>query len=196
MKTTPTPDSRPLLEKLAKLNMVLADLHEKQSAVVAEMQALLAGQAGIGEQCAGLYETWQALWQGPYGTPYVFQMPKDATLMKRLIRSTSAPEVARRMERYLLARDAFTVQARHSFGLFYSTFNTHGVPALAPASIGLQAPAHEVEEEIARGLDIKRRRLEMRQRGISDDAIEAIFDREYDERHADESRSLAPDPRD
>lgn len=194
-------DDKHLLEKLAKLTAALEENAARERALLDEMRDLLAGRRGIGEALKSLYAAWGELWQARYGTTYVFSFPKDATLMKRLVVALGEEEVQRRMAVYLTKQDEFYVRAQHSFAIFHGTVNQHGPQSLAPVRPAGRGPGHGLapvsdaaDEAIQQQIETRRRREEMRQQDMSDADIEAVFDREYEERV--QRRSLLPDPRD
>lgn len=178
-------DDKATLEKLAKLTTVLAELRDKESAVVEEMAALLAGRAGIGDQLKSLYSAWNELWSGLYGEPYVFSFPKDAQAGKRLLRAAGLEEVTTRAARFLGKRDAFFVQTKHSFGCFVTTFNQHVATQVSTEGrLGLPPVTQGQLDAVAQAIDVARRRQEMTAAGMSPAAIEAVFEAEYEARLA------------
>lgn len=116
--------------KLIKLLGMAMELHEKQGEILAEVNDLLGGGAGIGAKLKRLYASFGEVWaQGYAGQVYVFNFTKDAPAMKRLVKTMSVEELEARMATFIACREEFIVRARHSFPMFVATINQHaGIP--------------------------------------------------------------------
>ena len=145
------------LDVLAKLIAKLGELRAQETEILEEVDRLLKGHAGIGELLKRLYAHFDRVWSVRYSSGqtkyYVWSYAKDASQMKRLIKMLGVEEIERRMIAYLKNDDPFFVRARHSFGLFVSTINSHAEsPETATADL-------ELNDDVAA---TKRRQQEMR----------------------------------
>jgi|SRR6187402_735696 len=110
--------------RVVKLMAALRETCEKQNAIMLEIDALLAGKAGIGDKLKSFYEAWGDLWSAKYhGRSYVFAFAKDAAHLKRLLRTITLDELVTRAGNYMRSDDPFVVQSGHSFNVFVAMVN-------------------------------------------------------------------------
>jgi hypothetical protein len=125
------------IAKAAKLIELAKDLLAKQHDIMLEVDELLGGRAGIGEQMKDLERAFDAAWcaryaPGQFGR-YVWAYAKDRPQMKRLLRTLAIDELKLRILHYIKDDDHFYVKARHPFGLFVSSINRHTAESEPPA---------------------------------------------------------------
>lgn len=102
--------------------------HDKGTAILEELETLLAGGVGIGELLKRFEQTFGELWRGRYRSAYVWAYAKDRPSSKRLIKQIGLEELERRAARYLQNSDPFFASKRHPFGLFVATVVQHAAP--------------------------------------------------------------------
>jgi hypothetical protein len=146
------------LDVLAKLIVKLGELRAQETEILEEVDRLLKGHAGIGELLKRLYAHFDRVWSVRYSSGqtkyYVWSYAKDASQMKRLIKMLGVEEVERRMIAYLKNDDPFYTKARHSFGLFVASINSHTAESPETATADL-----ELNDDVAA---TRRRREAMR----------------------------------
>lgn len=127
------------IAKVVKLLTVLRDLDEKRAAVMAEIDTVLEGKASIGDLMREFSEHFDRLWGERYAGGqtghYIWTYAKDKPHVKRLIQTLGVEELKARAVTYLRNDDAFYARARHSFGAFVASINSHAAPA-APVAGG------------------------------------------------------------
>ena len=130
--TTP----KPIGPKLVALLVTARELHAKQADLLAEMDALLGGGAGIGADLKRLLAAYDAAWCCRYApghlVGYVWNGAKDTGPAKRLIKQLGVEELEARITRYLVDSDPFYTRYRHPFGTFVSMVNRFTAPSEAP----------------------------------------------------------------
>lgn len=119
--------------KLTKLVVALVELsdayEEKRGAIVAEMDALLAGKGGIGVKLKILKGHWAAAWTARHHETCDFDHVKHTAFLKKKLALFSVDEIQAKMSSYVASDDPYYVRARHPFTLFMSSFQTwRGVP--------------------------------------------------------------------
>jgi hypothetical protein len=134
-----------LIAQLTKLIALQKDYLEKLNALSEEIDTLLGGGAGTAANLKILEKAFDEQWCLRYAPGrrgcYVWQFSRDVPHLKRLLRKLPIPEITARMMRYIGNDDPFYVKARHPFGLFVSSINSHAGEALAPESFDLEPPA-------------------------------------------------------
>lgn len=114
------------LQKISKLLEVLEDLEVKKQAVVAEIHALAAGRAGIGQRIKALRLAYFTAWGSRYQGVCAWEDAKNSALAKRLFAQGFTDDaLAQRVTRYVRDSDEFLVRARHPFGWFYASINRY-----------------------------------------------------------------------
>ena len=128
--------------KLMKLLEAARALHEKQGAILAELDALLEGKAGIAARMKALEGSFDAAWCARYAPTqtraYVWTWAEDRANMKRLLAKLDVDEIAARAIRYVKSDDPFYVRQRHPFRLFVRTINEWTMGRDAPADYALE----------------------------------------------------------
>lgn len=103
-----------------------------------EIERVLNGEAGIGETLKRLEAAFDAVWCGRYAPGqtrrYIWRRDQDVPHLKRLLRSLSADELERRFVAYLQNDERFYVAARHPFGLFVASINSHAAVSVIPTA--------------------------------------------------------------
>jgi len=122
--------------RLSKLLEVLKEQHGKTGALIEEINEVLGGGVGIAAKIREFDIAWSMLWQGRYRSAYQFNRTKDMPHVKRLIKTMGVEELVRRATNYLRSVDPFYVGARHNFGVFVASINSH---------VGEAAPAQDFE---------------------------------------------------
>lgn len=131
-----------VIEKCRKLFEALRENQARGYAIAEEMGALLNGAEGIGDKLKRLEGSFSTLWQGRYGSAYVWAYVKDRPQMKRLIAHMDEADIEGRMCNYIRDADAYLVKARHSFGLFVSQINRYASAGQATTQdFDLEAPS-------------------------------------------------------
>ena len=116
--------------RLSKLLEVLKEQHGKTGALIEEINEVLGGGVGIAAKIREFDSAWTMLWQGRYHSAYQFNRTKDMPHVKRLIKAMGVEELVQRATNYLRNDDPFYAKARHSFGVFVASVNSHvGMPA-------------------------------------------------------------------
>jgi hypothetical protein len=116
--------------RLTKLLEALKEQHGKTGALIDEINEVLGGGVGMAAKIREFDIAWTMLWQGRYHSPYQFNRTKDMPHVKRLIKAMGVEELVRRATNYLRNDDPFYTRARHAFGVFVASVNTHvGEPA-------------------------------------------------------------------
>lgn len=133
--------------KLIKLLSVLRDLREKEQAILDEIDTLLGGGVGVGEQLKTIQRAFSDAWYAAYWTAYVFNFAKDVPQMKRLLKATTVEDIVSRCGSYLANGDPFFQKGRHSFGMFVATFNQHASVRPETDLDGLEADAAETQRK-------------------------------------------------
>lgn len=127
--------------RLIKLLSAQRELLDKFTAIQEEIDAIVAGRAGIGQQLKAAEAAFDQVWCARYAPgqtgAYVWSFQKDRAHLKRLIRQIGLEELKVRALNYLANEDPFYARARHSFGMFVSSINAH-------ASESTEAPAFEL----------------------------------------------------
>lgn len=121
------------LAKVARLLASAREHHERTGEVIAEIEALLGGQAGIATQVKQFETTFDGLWCARYTNGetgrYVWAFVRDRPQIKRLLKGLGLEELERRAAVYLASDDRFYARSRHGFSLFISSINTYAAPA-------------------------------------------------------------------
>lgn len=129
--------------KLVKVLGVGRELHGKLGEILDELDALLGGKPGIAAALKEFEGIYDALWceryaKGEHGR-YVWRYVQDRPHTKRLLKTLGLEELSRRADVYLRSNDPFYLKARHPFGLFVSSINSHAAPSSTP-DLELSAP--------------------------------------------------------
>jgi hypothetical protein len=120
----------------------LKAIRDRISALVADLEAKLEGSLTQGQIMKQLTERFVELWGRRYGRAYIHGGAKDATALKRLLKSLEPKEIERRMVFYFANDDAFFTKAAHSLTMFASTINQH---VGATEQRGLEMPGVAVD---------------------------------------------------
>lgn len=132
------------LAKVAKLLELRKELIAKLHDCTIEIDNLLGGKAGIGEQLKAVTTCFDTAWGDRYAGGvagrYVWARMKDIPQIKRLLKMLGLEELQDRIARYLQDEDPFVRNARHPFGLLVSRINSYAAAASAPADLQLEAP--------------------------------------------------------
>lgn len=129
-------DEKARLQRSTKLLAAAVELHEKQTAILTELQTLLGGGVPLGDKIKRLENYFSDLWEQRYAAPYVWNWTKDRAQMKRLLQRTTEDDIAGRMAAYLFDPDLYIARVRHPFPMFVAKFNSY-VPA-SPAALSLE----------------------------------------------------------
>lgn len=133
------------LANAAKLLAVAQEVHGKLGDIIAELDGILGGKAGIGAEMKQLASTFDRLWSERYARGemgrYVWGGKKDNAQLKRLIKMLGLAEAERRVGAYIASDDDFFRKHRHSFGMFVSTINQHASTDRIEFSLDAPAPA-------------------------------------------------------
>lgn len=130
--SVPTP-SVERAKAVRKLWAELVKIEAQAQEVRDEITKLLAGEQTAGQQQQAVTSHFEAQWKRRYRTDYLWRHVQDMPHVKRLVRQLGVEEVNRRITRYLLADDEFYRKARHGWGMFVATINTHVGQDEAPA---------------------------------------------------------------
>lgn len=124
-KKTPTEcdDLKARIAAIRKLLDTYGDLHEKEQALIAEMQMIVAGKPMMRDRLNDLRRAFGTAWSGRYAGPYGWQFARDDAVAKRLLQRYDDDELGRRIFRYIQDGEAFLVKNGHTFGMFSSTIN-------------------------------------------------------------------------
>lgn len=108
------------------------ELHAQQFDILEEINHLVNGDGGIADKLKALERTFDGLWGARYASgetgKYFWRYAMDRPNMKRLLRFLEPAEIEHRMTVYFTNSDPFYTKARHSFGLFASSVNSHVDP--------------------------------------------------------------------
>lgn len=129
--------------KLKKLLGALAELREKETAVLAEIDTLLDGGVSMGVLMRRGYQAFAEAWSARYGVPYVWAFTKDGPQMKRLILSIGVDAIQARAARYVANSDGYLAKHRHPFGVFVSQVNQYAEPVVAAVEDDLEVEARK-----------------------------------------------------
>src|SRR3990167_11055652 len=92
-------DDKKTLDKFRKLLDVAKDLHEKQGELLDEMERLLGGQPGIGEQIKRVQAVFDMAWCARYAPgqtgKYVWTFVLDVPPIKRLLKTLTIKAIER-----------------------------------------------------------------------------------------------------
>jgi len=147
------------IEDVLQVVAELKKMRDRLDAMVRDLEAKLEGSRTVGQQMKDLTEEFVKLWARRYGRPYVHGGAKDATALKRLLKSLDPAEIRRRMVFYFSNDDPFYAKAAHSITMFASTINQHvgaseqralEQPAAAPADCRHQPPCRSNVEHTRR----------------------------------------------
>ena len=131
----------PNLKKVEGLLVLLKDGHEKQAALIEEINALLGGGAGIAAQMKEFEQAFDLVWCQRYARGengrYIWRFAQDRAQIKKLLKTLGLEEMKLRAARYIADDDPYRVRARHPFGLFVSNINSYAREAAAPADFAL-----------------------------------------------------------
>ena len=123
-------DSKLNTAAIGKLLEQARELHEKQAAIIDEIDAHLGGRATIGKELKAAEQAYTDAWAGRYRTGgYVWRYTTDRPHMKRLIKTLGTEELVARFARYLGSSEEFATRSRHSFSMFVATVNQWAAPA-------------------------------------------------------------------
>lgn len=126
----------PSVERAKAVRKLWADflkLEAQQREVIDEITKLLAGEQMAGQQQEAVTSHFVAQWKRRYRGEYLWRHAQDMPHVKRLVKQLGVEEVNQRITRYLLAEDDFYKKARHNWGMFVATINTHVGQDDAPA---------------------------------------------------------------
>lgn len=130
---------------LVKLLETAKELHERQAAILEELDAILGGRAGTAAKLKLLEKGFDELWSARYARGasghYVWSHAKDRANMKTLLRKMDVDEILARAARYLRSEDGFHARNRHSWGLFVSSINQWTAHAPANGELELEPVA-------------------------------------------------------
>lgn len=130
----------PSVERARAVRKLWADylkLKAQQDEVIDEITKLLAGEQTAGQQRAAVTGHFEAQWKRRYRTDYLWRHAQDMPHVKRLVRQLGVEEVNKRITRYLLSEDEYYRKARHAWGMFVASINTHVGPEDAAAEFTL-----------------------------------------------------------
>src|SRR3990167_2997189 len=131
----------PNLKKVEGLLVLHKDGHEKQAALIEEINALLGGGAGIAAQMKEFEQAFDLVWCQRYARGekghYIWRFAQDRSQIKKLLKTLGLEEMKLRAARYIADDDPYRVRARHPFGLFVSNINSYTREAAAPADFSL-----------------------------------------------------------
>lgn len=154
---------------LVKLLEVATELHTRTGDVIAEMDAILAGKAGMAAKLKAVEEGFDAAWCSRYAPGrskvYVWTYVRDRPQIKRLLKAMTLEDVVERAGRYVRSEDGFFVRSRHNFGLFVSSINQWAPATAGPGELDLEAAPADCKHEPACQTDAehtRRRTAEMR----------------------------------
>jgi len=125
--------------KIGKLLEVARELHTKTGDVIAEIDALLGGRAGIGATMKVIESAFAEAWTNRYQGTYLWTPTRDKPHLKKLAKQLGEDETIRRIANYIRNDDVFYIKTRHSFGAFVASINSHAdasSPTLAAAVNG------------------------------------------------------------
>lgn len=133
-------DEKARLTKLLALSTeLLAKLHD----INREMDELLGGGAGIGSQMKAIETAFDLAWCNRYAKGqrgrYVWRHTQDKPQIKRLLKTLGLSELEARIQSYIRNDDPYYAQARHNFGVFVASINSHAGAAQAPQDLELSA---------------------------------------------------------
>lgn len=123
-----------VLTKIAKLMAVLREHQTACHEIADEIEKLLSGEPGVGALLKRLQHHFENLWALRYApvqsgpgsaSGYVWTYAKDVPHLKRLLKTLDVDEIEMRMQNYLWNDDSFYVKARHNFGVFVASINSH-----------------------------------------------------------------------
>lgn len=128
--------------KIAKLVEAWRVTVDQQTELIVELDNLLNGRVGIGDKLKQFEQAWQAAWSTRYPGRYLFTYVKDRPQEKRLLKVFSMQELQARMIAYVKNSDPFYVKARHAFGVFVASINSHAVETTDLDDLGAIACQH------------------------------------------------------
>ncbi len=134
-----------LIAKVTKLLEVQKDYLDKLNALSQEIDQLFGGGAGTAVNLKVLEHAFDEQWCLRYAPGrrgcYVWQFARDRAHLKRLLRRLSVEEITARMRRYIGNEDPFYVRARHPFGLFVTSVNSHAEEGTVSEPLELAPPS-------------------------------------------------------
>ncbi len=115
------------------LDALVADETERRQRfdlAVAEIRALMGGEATIGERLKRVKGTICAAWSEAYKERCDFDHVKHTGWLKKKMTEHGDDVVIAKYHSYLANGETFYVKARHPFGMFMTNFNTwRGLPS-------------------------------------------------------------------
>lgn len=134
------------INAVRKLLAKAREIHAQHGELIEEMNRVMNGEGGIADKLKLLEAHFDALWGVRYAggevKRYLWRYAIDRPNMKRLLRLLEPAEIQRRMVVYLKNDERFYTQARHPFGLFVSSINSHvdlttiGAAVTQPDAVG------------------------------------------------------------
>lgn len=154
-------DDKKRIAAVSKLFTELRQLQAREYEIVEEIQGILGGNVMVAELVKEAGRHFDAVWCERYAPGlhgrYVWNKVKDVPQLKRLLKMLTVDELKGRMTAYLANDEAFYIRARHSFGAFVASVNSHAPKPVAPvpesnawtallAIIEAQLPRHQFHE--------------------------------------------------
>jgi hypothetical protein len=116
-----------LRRRAAVLLTALREAQAKTYEITEELERLISGEPGLGEQMRRLERVFDALWCARYApgetARYVWNYKRDRPGLKKLIRRLAETDIENRMALYIQSADPYFVKNRHTFGLFVGSIN-------------------------------------------------------------------------
>ena len=97
---------------------------EKEDAFMAEVCAILGGQAGLGARLTALKVHWCGVWRERHHDPCVFDNVKFGAELKKKMLAYGDDVVRVKMSSYVACDEAWYVRERHPLSLFFRNFDT------------------------------------------------------------------------
>lgn len=126
------------LAKVVKLIALAKEMHQQGGELLAEIDAILGGQASTAEKLRAVEQGFSAAWEGRYRSGYLWQYAKDRPNIKRLLRHLSPEDIVTRAGVYIRSQDGFYTRQRHPFGLFVSSINQWAPAGAEPGELLLE----------------------------------------------------------
>lgn len=122
-------DREKLVRLVNKLQVEMIVHREKEDAYVAEVCAILGGQAGLGVRLTAIKTHWCELWTERHHEPCVFDHVRHSAELKKKVLAYGDDIVTTKISSFILSDDPALVKARHPWMWFIKTFDTwRGIP--------------------------------------------------------------------
>lgn len=129
-------EEKALRATLVKLVAELRAVQARSYELTEEIDRLLGGGAGVAALLKDVETAFAKAWAWRYANgsdvPYIWTPTRDKPQIKRLLRSLTVEELERRIWVYIKSEEPFYVNARHNFGLFVASINSHADRTAAP----------------------------------------------------------------